>query len=434
MHRRQFIRQSLALSAIPGMLPHAWLATSPGLNGLEAAPLTRGPHFHWFGYHDKLQVDPAGRRALGMRVAFEGRSPRIDDLIRIGLIDMESNNRWIEIGASRAWNWRQGCMLQWIPGAEREVIWNDRQEGRFVSHIFNIRSGVRRTLPAPIYAVSPDGKTAASVNFSRLQTMHPGYGYTGIRDHNAAVRAPEDDGIHLVNLHTGATKLLFSFAEAARIPHNGKAIDRHWHWFNHLLIDPSGGRVAFLHRWRESDRRGAYDPSGGFITRMFTLDLNGGDPFVLDPSGHASHFVWRDEAHICSWTQPEGQAPGFYLLKDRTLESVPVGEGVMTENGHNTYVPGTNNEWILCDTYPIGPERLQYLYLYHAPSNRRIELGQFHSPPEYTGEWRCDLHPKCTADGKKVLFDSAHGGNGRQIYMMDISEIIARVEKVRADW
>jgi hypothetical protein len=23
-------------------------------------PLTRGPRFHWFGYYDKLQLDPVG--------------------------------------------------------------------------------------------------------------------------------------------------------------------------------------------------------------------------------------------------------------------------------------------------------------------------------------------------------------------------------------
>src|SRR5688572_27650388 len=38
--------------------------------------ITRGPGFHWFGYYDKLQFDPAGRFVLGMRVGFEHRSPK----------------------------------------------------------------------------------------------------------------------------------------------------------------------------------------------------------------------------------------------------------------------------------------------------------------------------------------------------------------------
>lgn len=96
----------------------------------------------------------------------------------------------------------------------------------------------------------------------------------------------------------------------------------------------------------------------------------------------------------------------------------------MTLNGHNTFVPGTNNQWILNDTYPQGKERLQELYLFHVPENNKITLVKFHEPVKYTGEWRCDLHPKCTPDGGKVIFDSTHGGNGRQIYLLDIQDII----------
>lgn len=64
----------------------------------------------------------------------------------------------------------------------------------------------------------------------------------------------------------------------------------------------------------------------------------------------------------------------------------------MTVNGHNTYILGTNNEWVLNDTYPDG-NRMQTLYLYYIPTRRRVILGKFLSPPQYKGEYRCDLHP-----------------------------------------
>jgi len=50
-------------------------------------------------------------------------------------------------------------------------------------------------------------------------------------------------------------------------------------------------------------------------------------------------------------------------------------------------------------------------------------LGHFHSPPEYTRVWRCDTTPRFSPDGKKVVFDSPHGGNGRQMYLVDVSAI-----------
>jgi Tol biopolymer transport system component len=92
----------------------------------------------------------------------------------------------------------------------------------------------------------------------------------------------------------------------------------------------------------------------------------------------------------------------------------------MTVNGHCTYLPG--NRWILNDTYP-DRERKQNVYLYEVATNRRVPLGHFLSPPEYTGEWRCDTHPRFSPDGKMVTIDSPHAG-GRQIYLIDISAIV----------
>jgi len=420
-NRRSFIKQVATGAGMLSLLS-AW--RFPGESFPKVFPLTKMPGFHWFGYYDKLQTDPTGRLVLAMQTSFEGRSPTHGDVIKIGYIDTKKNNRWTEVGESRSWGWQQGCMLQWVPGSDREIIWNDRIDGQFVAHILDISSGKKRTIPSPVYALSPDGKTAITTNFARLQNMRPGYGYAGVADKYEDIKAPDGDGLFRVDLHTGERTLLMSYAQAAGIQHNGLQLDNYWHWFNHLLVNPSGNRITFLHRWREWNDDTTVRATRGFTTRMFTLNLNGNEPFTIDPSGHTSHFVWHDDDHITAWTKPENEEFGFYLLEDKTAKFAPVGKGVMTLNGHNTYVPGTNNEWILNDTYPQGEERLQEMYLFHVPTGRKIILGKFYSPPEYKGEWRCDLNQKCTRDGKKVLFDSTHEGNGRQVYMMDISKII----------
>ena len=51
--------------------------------------ITRGPRHHWFGYYDKLQFDPTGRYVLGMSVPFEHRSPEPDDVITVGMVDLQ---------------------------------------------------------------------------------------------------------------------------------------------------------------------------------------------------------------------------------------------------------------------------------------------------------------------------------------------------------
>jgi len=428
MNRRLFIRNTALTGAALMTLPEFGYSTEE----IKVQKLTSGPKYHWFGYYDKQQLDPTNRYALGMEVDFQYRSPNAGDVIRIGMVDLKKNNRWIELGESKAWGWQQGCMLQWIPGSKQEVIWNDREEDRFVARVHNIKTGKTRTLPMAVYTISPDGKFAMCADFARIDNMRLGYGYKGGEDPYVKQKAPAEAGIHKMNLATGETKLVISLAQIAEMPHQGKPITDKWHYFNHLLVSPDSKRFIFLNRYRDfyltpamKAEENAYAKyvRGNYTTRMFTAGVDGDDIYELDRSGRTSHFIWRDPQHVLAWTRYEGKN-GFFLFKDQTREVEWVGKEVMTQNGHQTYLPDTNNEWILNDTYP-DQERKQTLYLYHVPTQRKVVLGRFYQPPESTDEWRCDLHARYSLDGRTVVFDSTHGGDGRQMYMIDVSSIVS---------
>ncbi len=110
---------------------------------------------------------------------------------------------------------------------------------------------------------------------------------------------------------------------------------------------------------------------------------------------------------------------GNFLFEDREGGTVEqIGKGVLDSYGHVSYLPG--NEWILNDTYPHGPDRVQTPHLYHIAANRRIDLGNFPVPPEYTGEWRCDAHPRLSPNARYVCIDAPHQGEGRQLHLIDI--------------
>jgi len=414
LNRRDFLRHTI--SGTVAMVPLAFAgAARPALSGLPPVrAITHGPKFHWFSYYDKLQFDPSGRRVLGMEVEFEHRSPKPDDVVKIGMVDMENDDRWTELGQSGAWCWQQGCMLQWRPGSNNEIIWNDRQDDRFVCHILNVHSGQKRTLPYPVYTVSPDGNTAVAPDFRRIQDMRPGYGYAGLPDPRTEDRAPKDSGIFRIDLESGRQELIVSIADIAgfgTIPGDPKDAK---HYFNHLLFNTDGSRFIFLHRWRAGGMK-------SFGTRMLTARADGTDVRVVDPYGKTSHFIWRDAGHILAWAWHPSHGDAFYLYEDGTDKVEVVGKGTMTKNGHCTYLPG--NKWILNDTYPDN-ERKQNVYLYNVATGGTIPLGGLYLPPEYNGEWRCDTHPRLSPDGRSVVIDSAHGGEGRQMYLIDISGIV----------
>lgn len=376
-------------------------------------PITRGPKHHWFGYYDKFEFDPSDRYVLGMEVGFEHRSPRPEDEIRVGMVDLHDGDRWSELGSTTAWCWQQGCMLQWLPGSNSEVIWNDREAGRYVSRILDVKTNKKRTVPHPIYTVSPNGKIALAPDFRRLNDVRPGYGYVGIADPHANDLAPKETGLYRVDLQTGDQQMLFSFAEIAAFGTPKHPMTDAKHKFNHLLFNPDGSRFVFLHRWRY--------PNGTRLSRMFTANPDGSDLRLLDDNGLTSHFIWRNNTHILAWSNQPSHGPALYLFEDGSNNIEVVAKNAIKADGHVNYLPG--GEWIVDDTYP-NANRNQEVFLYNPSTDRRVSLGKFHSPPPYTGEWRCDTHPRISRNGRMLVIDSPHNGDGRQLHLIDLRDVL----------
>ena len=389
--------------------------------------ITDGNGFYWFAYYDKLQTDPTERYVLAMRVNFEGRPPTQDDIVDIGYIDLHDSCKFNKVGESRSWGWQQGCQLQFVPQTESTILWNDRQDGKFVTHIYDIKTKALRTIDRAVYAVSPDGKWAVSTDFRRLNDTRPGYGYAGIPDPNKDILAPSDSGIWKVDLSTGESKLIISIAQIAALPnkYDKYAMDGAKHWFNHLLISPDGSRVEFLHRWRYEDKEknSQFKEVGGFGTRMMTSDPDGKNLRILDPFNYTSHFIWKGSYGILAWSRIPDKGYGFFLFEDAENGKIEqVGKGVMTNNGHNTYMP-QSYDLVLNDTYPLGKERRQMLYIYNTKTGKQTLIAELFSPKEYKSSFRCDLHPRASAKGSYIFVDSTHEGLGRQIYMFKVPDI-----------
>jgi hypothetical protein len=378
---------------------------------------------------------------LALEAPFSDRAPEADDVAVLGVVDLEDGGRFRPFAETRAWNWQQGCMLHWLraplaaspvpsvgdEASARLVIYNDRDGDRFVSVVCDALTGrVVRRLPLPVYGLSPDGRQAVTLNFSRLHHQRPGYGYAGVPDPWERVYEPEDDGIFWMDLDTGEHRLIVSTAQMAqtrRKPNMEGAVHR----FNHLQWNADGTRFAFLHRWKPPGlARGGYTrlctaspPGAGTATTSRPHQVA-----ILADEDLVSHYDWRDAAHILAWARCGG-VDGFFLIEDPTGAAEPVGPDVMPRDGHCSYAPPpagagfAARRWVLNDTYPDA-EQQRTLYLYDADQDRRIDLGRFFSPPDLPHECRVDLHPRWSRDGRQVCFDSAHEGS-RQLYVVDVA-------------
>lgn len=89
-------------------------------------------------------------------------------------------------------------------------------------------------------------------------------------------------------------------------------------------------------------------------------------------------------------------------------------------DGHCSFSP--DGRWLLTDTYPDS-HRMSKLMLYRLADGKLIEVGRFYSPPEFSGDASCDLHPRWSRDGTKICIDSAHEGH-RQMYIVDVRSAI----------
>ncbi|MDD3586789.1 MAG: hypothetical protein PHQ75_06360, partial [Thermoguttaceae bacterium] len=126
---------------------------------------------------------------------------------------------------------------------------------------------------------------------------------------------------------------------------------------------------------------------------------------------------------IIAWASPPSHGNNMYMF-DVNTQKAEVCKDIFSGDPHLTLVPGTNGRWVLCDTRAKGDNDnwLQTVYLCNMETGKRVAIGRFTSPLDFTYAWRIDLHPNCSRDGKKVLLDTAVDGD-RQMYIIDIDGI-----------
>ncbi len=389
---------------------YRWLHLGDARDRLR--PVTSGPAHHFFGYYDKAPWNASGTLLLAHEATFNDRPPGPEDPVSVGLLRLGEGTRYQTLATSLAWNWQQGSMLQWHPAdPERLLLHNDRRNGRFVSLVRNTDGREVNQYDRPVYAVAPDGCHAYSVNFARLHSHRPGYGYAGAADPSADDPHPGGDGIHRIDLASGRSELIVSLdvlASIGDVPHGA------FQWINHVQVSPDGSRLAYFHIARTGET--------GWRARLFVCGAEGADPACLLDADVVSHYDWLDNGKILIWAKRAGLAGHFLLVDVARKDCSVIGADVLVEDGHVSFSP--DRAWVLNDTYPDRHD-MRTLMLFRWQDSKRIDLARLHSPKSrWWGEIRCDLHPRWSRNGKQVCIDSVHTGE-RQMYVMDVDDIVA---------
>ncbi|NHZ84465.1 MAG: hypothetical protein GWP19_01120 [Planctomycetia bacterium] len=352
---------------------------------------------YFFGFHDKCPWSLDNKFLLAHKYTNDLKMPTDGEKIEIGYFTGKDQSEFQSIAVTSTWNWQMGSMLQWLANTNN-IIFNDYNGANHIAKVININGNLLEEYSKPIAAVSANGKYALSHSFIRLRKVAPAYGYANSDDKSASENVPKNDGIYLLNLKSNDSQLIFSIADIAKF-NEGKYTQESYHYFTHCLFSPSGKRFAFYHRWLEKNNQ--------TWTRLFTCKLNGSDIFKFDFSGVVTHLAWQDDKHLLVYGYKNNIGDHYYLLKDKTNNFKIIGKNIFTSDGHPQFAPDREN--FITDTYPDRLRR-QYLIRYNINSKKRDNLVILKSPLPYTGDVRCDLHPRWDRTGKSVAFDSSHTG------------------------
>ena len=386
----------------------------------------------FFGYYDVPAATSVGRH-LGHRVGFRDRFPTPADRATLGWTDVSNEGSpesqpvpFQAFAQTRAWNFQQGAMLQWLSSPPDTCIYNVFEAGRFGSCVHNVRTGEQRRLPMPVASVARDCRSALCINMARVYDFRPGYGYEEVPDPFAGRAAPEEDGVFLMDVSTGDNRLILSLAQAVDfLEHAGEKVGGRKVVVNHITWNPGATRFMFLLRTFPA-------PGEHWRTFLLTVSRNGDDIRNHPVWDYASHYHWRDDENLLAYLRsaPAGRGE-LTLLNIADGSRALVDPDYFRADGHCSYSP--DKRWILYDSYPdtSTADCLRSLQVYSLDRRKGYMLGRFRSErdSDATLDLRCDLHPRWMPDGLSISIDSIHEGF-RAMYWVDLREFMGREQTI----
>lgn len=364
---------------------------------------------YFFAYYDMRATGERGKH-LCHRVSFMDRLPTPDDVCELGYLE---DGRFVKFAETTAWNFQQGAMLQYHPTRENTVYYNVCEDGKFMTVTHNYVTGEKQYTDRATACVSPNGKWGLAINFGRVFAFRPGYGYAGFADEYAAVNAPAEDGVFLVDMESGRSKQIVSYDKLADIA--GFAADQKV-LINHITFNTTSDRFLMLVRNFMTPEHPDWSSS------LVIADREGNCRAILKDT-YFSHYLWLSDKKLLAHCTVEGSKKSMYVIDVDAGEWVeydmPYFHGKHNPDIHCNMAP--NGKYIIGDGYPIDGYRYLMAYSIKTGKSRELLRVKTVTPHDIT-DIRTDPHARFVWGGRAITFDTTQNGR-REVVQIDLSAL-----------
>lgn len=360
-------------------------------------------HHVFFGYYDLSQMDNDEKKLL-VHIANQKSNPQCDP-IKICTYNLVEKKYEI-ITQSFAWSWQQGCRLRWNPVDSSQIMFNNCVDGKYVCEIWDTNKKCRvREIPIALYDIDSNLAYGYGVNFSRLQRLRPGYGYSSLPDSTKGQRIPLNDGIFRYDFRKDEVKLIISYERLCE----DFSDNLYEHYINHISVSPDGSRFMFFHLWSLGD-------VNKWKMRLYVSDQEGKELKLLEETDVISHYTWKDNKTILTTKiNNDSKETCYYQYEIENGRKLSVKESHLYLDGHPTYLK--DGKAFISDTYP-QPDNFQHLFCIDTESDRYYPILDIYHDPRMYGEKRCDLHPRVSKSNNYITIDTTYKGGSRSVVIL----------------
>lgn len=387
--------------------------------------ITCGPNHHFFGYIGQSLTIPwnsIGTHILTLGTTFHDHLPGGDEPADVCLINIarkEGNFYKIDkVDQSLGYNLQQGTMFYWNPEKpESQFFFNDRnpKTGKVFTVIYDIKKGGRireymfEDTPVGNSGICPAGKSFLAINYARMARLRPVTGYKDATDWTEGIPAPNNDGIFIIDIHSGEKKLLISFAQLEiELNKKGFLTEGRSLFINHTLWNRDGEFVYFFVRagWEANSDKTKR------INVPCTIRANGKDLFV----GHqhiGGHPEWGI-GHQIIGSLNDMQAV-YDILERKVVSSISTSDVISDPEGDISLSP--NGKWFV-NGYTQKDKN--YYTIIRLTDGMWIKTSGFNKG-EYQGDLRIDPAPSWNRQSNQILVSGISDDGTRQLYLISIN-------------